>query len=244
MKKATKESKNDYILQQHPKGPGEGSSIVPYTPDEKSDSSSSSHSGSDDEEGFLQTNDEELKGQSDDERTETDGYKKAKDEKVGDKKDEDEKTREEQAVDDQARNEQAREVQTEVCVPEQQIEKPTVPLPSSSLTLSSAEYGNQFLNDNADMSLNDVLNDPVEIKVQSMVDVLVHQENPAVQKTPLVDTVMTILPEKTTHSPKTLSPKPQPPQSKTKIIIKNPKQSKEKVDVEVVLKRLMLASKY
>nr|GEX14094.1 hypothetical protein [Tanacetum cinerariifolium] len=34
------------------------------------------------------------------------------------------------------------------------------------------------------------------------------------------------------------SPKSQPPQSKTKIIIKKPKQSEEKVDVEVVLKRL------
>ncbi|GJX70801.1 hypothetical protein Tco_0307972 [Tanacetum coccineum] len=87
------------------------------------------------------------------------------------------------------------------------MEKPIVLLPSSSLTLSSAKYGNQFLNDNADI-------------------------------TPLVDTVVTILPEKTTHSPKQ-----QPPQSKTKIIIKKPKQSEEKVDAEDVLQRLMKLEK-
>ncbi|GJX39573.1 hypothetical protein Tco_0252876 [Tanacetum coccineum] len=42
------------------------------------------------------------------------------------------------------------------------MEKHAVPLPSSSLSLSSIEYGNQFLNDNADMSLNEVLKDPVK----------------------------------------------------------------------------------
>ncbi|GJW58115.1 hypothetical protein Tco_0104846 [Tanacetum coccineum] len=105
MKKATKASKNDYILQQHPKGAGDGSSMIPDTPNDPTDSSTSSHSGSDDE-------------------------------------------------------------------------------------------------------------------------------------TPLVDTIVKILPEKTTHSPK-----PQPPQSKTKIIIKTPKQSEEKVNVEVVLKSLMKLEK-
>ncbi|GKC70926.1 hypothetical protein Tco_1116809 [Tanacetum coccineum] len=63
MKKASKASRNEYILQPHPKGPGEGSSMILDIPDDQGDSSSSSHSGSDDEEGFLQTDDEELKEQ-------------------------------------------------------------------------------------------------------------------------------------------------------------------------------------
>ncbi|GJZ04639.1 hypothetical protein Tco_0537914 [Tanacetum coccineum] len=78
------------------------------------------------------------------------------------------------------------------------MKKPAVPLPSSSLTLSSAEYGNQFLNDNLDVSLTDVLKDLVGIEIQSMVDVPVHQEDPVVQEN----------------------------------------STKEKVDVEAVLKRL------
>ncbi|GJR10377.1 hypothetical protein Tco_0793029 [Tanacetum coccineum] len=59
---------------------------------------------------------------------------------------------------------------------------------------------------------------PVKTETQSMVDVPMHEDNP-------------------------VSPKPQLPQSKTKIIIKKPKQSEEKVDVEVVLKRLMKLEK-
>ncbi|GJY69960.1 hypothetical protein Tco_0472942 [Tanacetum coccineum] len=46
------------------------------------------------------------------------------------------------------------------------------------MILSSAKYGNQFLNDNANLSLNDVLKDPFEAEVQSMVDVPIHEANP------------------------------------------------------------------
>ncbi|GJU87998.1 hypothetical protein Tco_1300421 [Tanacetum coccineum] len=111
-------------------------------------------------------------------------------------------------------------------------------LRNSSLTLSSAEYGNQFLNDNDDMSLNEVLKEPVEAEVQSMVDVLIHEENLVVRATPLVDTVISIIPEKKTPSSKEQPPKSQPKQSKTKIILKKSKKPDEKVDVDVVLKRL------
>ncbi|GKE12485.1 hypothetical protein Tco_1416036, partial [Tanacetum coccineum] len=131
MKKASKESKNKYILQQCPKGPGEGSSVVPDTPDDQSDSFGSSHSGSDDEEGFLQTNDKELKDKSDNERIETDKSH----EDAGKKKDE----------------------KIQVLVPELEKKKPEVPPPSPSQTLSSAEYGNQLLNDNVHISMNDIL---------------------------------------------------------------------------------------
>ncbi|GKD03777.1 hypothetical protein Tco_1178751, partial [Tanacetum coccineum] len=110
MKKARKASKDDYIIQQRPKGLGEGSSIVLDAHDEPSDSSSSSHSRSNDEEGFLQTNDEELKDQSDDERTKTGESEKDGDKKFEDDKDVDEKAGEEQVMDDQAGIEQAGKV--------------------------------------------------------------------------------------------------------------------------------------
>ncbi|GJS52111.1 hypothetical protein Tco_0625473 [Tanacetum coccineum] len=42
-----------------------------------------------------------------------------------------------------------------------QLEKPTVPLPSSNMILSSAKYGNQFLNDNANLSIEYVLQRPI-----------------------------------------------------------------------------------
>ncbi|GJU69243.1 hypothetical protein Tco_1255502 [Tanacetum coccineum] len=86
---------------------------------------------------------------SDDERTETDGSEKAEDKKAEDDKDANEKAGEEQDLDDQAGK-----VHAEVCVPEPQLEKPTVPLP--------------------------ILKDPFEAEVQSMVDVPIHKANPDV----------------------------------------------------------------
>nr|GEZ18486.1 hypothetical protein [Tanacetum cinerariifolium] len=57
------------------------------------------------------------------------------------------------------------------------------------------------------------------------------QENPAIQRPLVVDTIMTFLLETTTHSPK------QQPQkrSKTKVILKKTKKQEEKVDGDVVL---------
>ncbi|GKC41361.1 hypothetical protein Tco_1059083 [Tanacetum coccineum] len=37
--------------------------------------------------------------------------------------------------------------------------------------------------------------------IQSMVDVPIHQENPAVHRTPLIDTVISMVTEKTTSTP-------------------------------------------
>nr|GEY67826.1 hypothetical protein [Tanacetum cinerariifolium] len=94
LKKGSKASINEYILQQLPKGPGVGSRVVPKTPDKK------------------------------------------------------------------------------------KKEKLVVPSPSPSQTLSSAEYGNQFLNDNVDISMNDIFQDLVETETKSMVDVPIQEENP------------------------------------------------------------------
>ncbi|GJR57964.1 hypothetical protein Tco_1500126 [Tanacetum coccineum] len=55
-------------------------------------------------------------------------------------------------------------------------------------TLSSDEYGNQFINDNPDVSINDVLKETIEVEIQSIVEVPVLQEKPADQRPPLVDT--------------------------------------------------------
>nr|GEX14597.1 hypothetical protein [Tanacetum cinerariifolium] len=58
MKTTTKASKNYYIIQQRPKVPGEGSSVIPEVPDGLNDSSGSSSSESEDEDGFLPIDDE------------------------------------------------------------------------------------------------------------------------------------------------------------------------------------------
>nr|GEY32590.1 hypothetical protein [Tanacetum cinerariifolium] len=56
---------------------------------------------------------------------------------------------------------------------------------SSNLTLSSVEFVSQFINDNPDVTINEVLKDLVEFEVQSMVDVPVTQAKPAKQVTRL-----------------------------------------------------------
>ncbi|GJT05010.1 hypothetical protein Tco_0839472 [Tanacetum coccineum] len=106
-----------------------------------------------------------------------------------------------QDKDEQARIEQPENVQAKESVLEPQVEQPVVPHPSSSQTLFSVEYGNQFINANPDVSLTDVLKEPVEAEVQSLVDVPILQQKPADQRPPLVDTTMTLIPE-TTLSPK------------------------------------------
>nr|GEV49490.1 hypothetical protein [Tanacetum cinerariifolium] len=68
-------------------------------------------------------------------------------------------------------NEEAGDAQADVRMTEPLVEKLEATKVSFSLTLSSAEFTSMDLNDNPDMTVNDVLKDPVEPKVQSMVDV-------------------------------------------------------------------------
>ncbi|GKG43191.1 hypothetical protein Tco_0479875, partial [Tanacetum coccineum] len=68
MKKARGASKDDFILQQHPKGPDEGSGMIPEAPDVPSGSSGSSSSKSKDEEGFVSIDDEATQEKADDEK--------------------------------------------------------------------------------------------------------------------------------------------------------------------------------
>nr|GEY50204.1 hypothetical protein [Tanacetum cinerariifolium] len=77
--------------------------------------------------------------------------------------------RDKELVDDQARSKQAGGAQANVVVHES-----VVPNPSSSLTLSSAEYSNHFINKNHDVSMTDILKESTEIKIQIMMDVPIH----------------------------------------------------------------------
>ncbi|GJU38764.1 hypothetical protein Tco_1191721 [Tanacetum coccineum] len=179
---AKKASKDDYIIKQHPKGPGEGSSVVLDIHGDQGASYGNLSSKSDDEEGFMSTNDEESQEKSDDERmmfdnSDVDAWKK-----------------------------QAEKIH----VADPKKKKSEIP-PSPSQTLSSAEYGTQLTNDNVVISMNDILQDPVETETQTMVEVPIHEENPAIQETQLVNVV---------------SKKPE-----------------EKVDADVVLKRLIKLEK-
>ncbi|GJS77660.1 hypothetical protein Tco_0727541 [Tanacetum coccineum] len=147
-----------------------------------------------------------------------------------------EKDVDEQAVDDQLMDEQAEKVQVEESIDEPHVEKTTIPHPSSNQTLSSVEYGNQFILDNPDLLINDVLKEPVETKVISMVEVPTTQENPAPQRPLLVDTTVNMIFE-TTLSPKQ-PPKTQLKRSKTKRILKKSKQPETQVDTGALDNRL------
>nr|GEU36111.1 hypothetical protein [Tanacetum cinerariifolium] len=63
-----------------------------------------------------------------------------------------------------------------------------------------------FLNVSSDTSLVSILKDLTEIEIQSMVDVLIHQKDSVVLRTPLVDTIISMVTEKTTPTPKQTPP--------------------------------------
>ncbi|GJW81288.1 hypothetical protein Tco_0145263, partial [Tanacetum coccineum] len=113
---------------------------------------------------------------------------------------------------------------------EEYSEKPEVINVNSSLTLSSAEFISQFLNDNLEVTINEVLKDLVEHEVQSMVDVPVTQAKPAEQRPQLVDITITLIPDTTTVSP-TQSPLTQQKRRKIKRILKISKRLESQVNV-------------
>ncbi|GKE08320.1 hypothetical protein Tco_1411871, partial [Tanacetum coccineum] len=82
------------------------------------------------EERFLTTDDEASPENSNDERIKIDALNQARDMKDAN----------EQVVEDKAMDEQVGNVQAKDSVPDPHVEKPVVPHPNSSLTLSSAEY--------------------------------------------------------------------------------------------------------
>ncbi|GKE50282.1 hypothetical protein Tco_1481540, partial [Tanacetum coccineum] len=81
-------------------------------------------------------------------------------------------------TEDQVAEAQAGDAQADVQMIEARPEKPEATLISSHQTMSFAEFTSKFLNDNPKIIVNDVLQDPVEPKVQSMIDISVTQEKP------------------------------------------------------------------
>ncbi|GJU93663.1 hypothetical protein Tco_1318419 [Tanacetum coccineum] len=176
-------SREAYILKQIPKGSSEGSGVIP----EKAESEKA-----DEEHDDKETTDEEIantekadENQADEEHADEE---MVDEEKIDEEKPEEEKANDEQAGAEQADDDQAKGDQAGVLIPMTWKKKPKLPKSSSSLTLSSAKYGNQFINDSSDISLVGILKDTIEPEIQSMVDVPIHQADPVVQRTPLVDT--------------------------------------------------------
>nr|GEU61007.1 hypothetical protein [Tanacetum cinerariifolium] len=95
--------------------------------------------------------------------------------KAKDGKEEEGNDADKQEGEDQAMDKQSKKVQAKVSIPKPHVEKPVVQQPNSSLTSSSIEYRNQFINDSPDVSLTNVLKEPTEAEVQSLVDVLFFQ---------------------------------------------------------------------
>nr|GEV38028.1 hypothetical protein [Tanacetum cinerariifolium] len=153
MKQAHKSSKKDFIFKQHPIGPGEGSGMALEVLDGLSGSSSYFSSDSNDEIEDIS---------SDDERSEMDDTKKvnkANAEKADDsKKAKNKKDVEEHAMDKKTSEEQPIDEQAEINQP------------------------NKFINNNPDVSINDVLKEPIKAEIQLMVEVLVLQEKTADQR--------------------------------------------------------------
>ncbi|GJT55691.1 hypothetical protein Tco_0990745 [Tanacetum coccineum] len=169
MKTTSKASKLDYRIQQQSQGSSKGAGIILEVLDEpkgNSGSSNNSSSGSDYENEIISSDDE--KKVVDQEKV--DDKEKADEEMKNDEEvEKDEKVDDEQAGINQAHTDQAKDDQAGVIILEIQQKKPKVPPTSSSLTLSSVEYGNQFLNDSCDTSLPGILKEPAKIEMQSMV---------------------------------------------------------------------------
>ncbi|GJW26342.1 hypothetical protein Tco_0040153 [Tanacetum coccineum] len=179
MKKAQKASKYDFFIQQRSKGPVK--------------------------EIFSDVDEVTEKADEDVEKVDT-VSEKSEGAKIGDvEKDSDAQVTEEQPAGQQTRDEEhganielAREAQADVQISKAQLEKPEATIISSSHTLSSVEFTNQFLNEHDDVNLSEILKDQVEYEVQSMVDVPVKQANPPALRHPLVDTIVTWILETTT----------------------------------------------
>ncbi|GJX94724.1 hypothetical protein Tco_0349310 [Tanacetum coccineum] len=120
--------------------------------------------------------------------------------KLEEEKGDEEQTEEEQANDDQAQKDQAKYDIVGTLVTMSQKEKPGVPPSSSSLYLLS-NYGNQFINVSSDTSLVGIIKEPLDTKINSLLDVQIQQEIPFVLSAPLLDVLVLVIPPHTTPTP-------------------------------------------
>ncbi|GJX24426.1 retrovirus-related pol polyprotein from transposon TNT 1-94 [Tanacetum coccineum] len=165
MKQAIKASKQDYIIQQHSIGSSEGAGIILEVLDEPKDifgSPSSSLSDSDAETEDI-SSDDEIKADKNKAEEGKATKEQAKEEPPLDEQSGMEQAGDEHPIDNKAINEEAGGAQAKDYVP-----KPASPNTSSSLTLSSSEYDNQFLNENPDILMSNILKDTTEKEIQLM----------------------------------------------------------------------------
>ncbi|GJU44974.1 hypothetical protein Tco_1202240 [Tanacetum coccineum] len=197
--------------------------VTPYVLDEPSDCSSSY--SSDSEEAV-----EDISSDEADDTVKADEVKKADIEKETE-----EQVAEELVAEKQTREEKHGDEQADVYISDNHTKKPEATKVSSSMTLSSAEFMNQFLNDNPDVNVNEVLKYPVEPEVQSMVDIPVQQAKLVEQRPPLVDTTVTLIPDTITVSP---TKPPQTKRIKTKILLKKSRKPKTQVNTGALESRV------
>ncbi|GKC49482.1 hypothetical protein Tco_1072227, partial [Tanacetum coccineum] len=155
------------------KSSNEGASVTPKVLDEPSDHYSSSSSDSDFVVEDILSDEADVSEKADEAKkveTEKYTYEQLTEEHVTEKQ-----VGEEEYGDGQGGTEQAGDTQVEIHMTELLVEKPKATKVSSILTLSSTKFMSQFLNDNPDVTVNEVLKDPLEPEVQSMVDVPVNQ---------------------------------------------------------------------
>ncbi|GKB90238.1 hypothetical protein Tco_0962510 [Tanacetum coccineum] len=176
IKQASKASKQDYRIQQHSIGSSEGAGIIPEVPDEPKDISSSSSSSSSDDETEIISLDDENKAD--------DQEKVANEEKVDEEMKDAEKAKSKKAEEEHADEEKAKE---------EKIEEENVDDEQARVDQAQDNQAG-FLNVSFDTSLVGILKDPTtKLEIQSIVDVPIHQEDPTVQQTLLVDTVISML---------------------------------------------------
>ncbi|GJZ59653.1 hypothetical protein Tco_0615469 [Tanacetum coccineum] len=209
------------------KSSNEGAGVSPEVPNEPSDYSSTSSSDSEFIAKDILSNETEVTEKTDNEKTAN--VVKYTEEQMNDEQVAEKHAGNEEVGADQGDNEPAGDEQADVQMTEALLEKPEATLISSSQTLSSIKFTNQFLNESVEVNLTDVLKDLVEPEVQSMVDISVTQEKPDELSPPLVDTTVTLIPNTTTIS-LTQPPQTQPKRRKTKVILKKSKQHESQVE--------------
>ncbi|GKE32847.1 hypothetical protein Tco_1452169, partial [Tanacetum coccineum] len=136
--------------------------------------------------------------------TDKDDKEMADTEKIDAEKIEEENVDEEQTGDDQAnKDDQAKEDhaddnQARALIFVTQKKQLKLPPSISNLSLSS-DYGNQFLNVSSNISLVGIIKKIADTKINFMLHVPVQQEIPPIQQTPLLDVLVSVIPEQTTQ---------------------------------------------
>ncbi|GJS70376.1 hypothetical protein Tco_0703217 [Tanacetum coccineum] len=162
-----------------------------------------------------ETDDEEIANEEKDNKEITDTNKaneeiadaeKVNAEKTKEEKVDEEQSRDEQAdKDDQAKDDHVEDNQARDLISVTHNEKPEFPPLSSSLSMSS-DYGNQFFNVSSDISLVRTIKEHADTEIKSMLDVPVQHDIPPVQQTPLLDVLISVIPEQTIPSPSKTPP--------------------------------------